>query len=195
VGGVRLILTALKAESAPIIQHFNLNKISASFPFYYRVNIYLAGTGMGEKGVSQSMPKIISFFKDKPIDHIINVGISGGSPRETQIGQLYQARSISKEGVASSFLLNKFHENIIELPLITVNREIKKWTEEFPDIVDMEAFHIIKHIREMYPLEKMTIIKVVSDYMDINKRVVTKQDVSIFIQKQMNMIETVILNG
>ena len=59
----------------------------------------------------------------------------------------------------------------------------------------MEAFHIIKHIREMYPLEKMTIIKVVSDYMDINKRVVTKQDVSIFIQKQMNMIETVILNG
>jgi len=195
VGGVRLILTALKAESVPIIQHFSLDKISASFPLFKKENIYLAGTGVGEKGVSQSIPKIMLFFKDIPIDHIINVGISGGCPDRTKLGQLYQARSISKHKESSSFLLKKFHDGIIELPLTTVNSEIKKWTNEFPDIVDMEAFHIIKVLKEVYPLEIMTTLKVVSDYMDTHERVITKQDVSIFIKKQMNKIETVILNG
>lgn len=190
VGGIQLILTALKAESIPIIQHFQLDPIEASFPCYNKNNIWLAGVGMGKEAVDQSVPIIKSFFESISISHVYNIGIAGGNPHKSTIGQLFEINSVSNENHAPPFLLNKKYEELDTLPLMTVYNPAKEWSDTFSGLADMEAYHIIDQMKDVVSLPNITILKIVSDYMDVGERSITKQDVQIWIQTQMKMIES-----
>ena len=68
---MQCILTALKAESQPLINHFNLNRdTSFQFPVFKNNDLYLVGLGVGKKNIrnrietflNQNNPDLIQFI-------------------------------------------------------------------------------------------------------------------------------------
>ena len=78
---MQCILTALKAESDPLIASFNLSR-SSSFDFPVFVNstreIYLIGLGVGKSKVEYRIKKFIDKINE-PLMQFINIGVAGSN--------------------------------------------------------------------------------------------------------------------
>ena len=82
---MQCILTALKAESQPLINHFNLKRdTSFQFPVFKNNNLYLVGLGVGKKNIRN---RIETFLNQNNPDLIqfINIGIAGGNPNPPKL--------------------------------------------------------------------------------------------------------------
>ena len=91
INQIQCLITALKAESVPFIQHFKLKRDDTfDFPLFinHETNIALVGVGVGSKNISS---RVNDFFGYQEYDNVqfINVGIAGGNKRRTKIGQLF----------------------------------------------------------------------------------------------------------
>jgi len=183
-------------ESTPIIQQFCLTKINASFPLFGRETIFLAQTGVGPKRVNKRLPDILSYFEKYEISRIYNIGVAGGNPLKLKMNQLYHVNRVIQDSTQLAFTLGtKLDLGLEHISLTTVEKEVREWTPDYLGLVDMEAWDIVHGLKDTISLDKITIIKIVSDLMDLNKRKITMSDLQNHIQKNMNIIETIILNG
>ena len=102
-----LFLTALKAEAKPIISAFNLCKDETN-RIYSKNDFSVFITGVGEK---KTIPRIqqlmnMDFKWDETI--IINIGIAGGHPKTTSLGECYLIHKITTESTGVSYFPDIF---------------------------------------------------------------------------------------
>ena len=83
------ILTALKAESKPLINFLKLRKDSSfDFPVFSNNDIILVAIGVGGKNISRRVINVYNQFKRFNLI-FINIGIAGGNSKNSKIGKCY----------------------------------------------------------------------------------------------------------
>ena len=127
---MQCILTALKAESQPLINHFNLNRdTSFQFPVFKNNDLYLVGLGVGKKNIKN---RIETFLNQNNPDLIqfINIGIAGGNPKSTKIGGSYLLHKIKDETTGKTYYPDiLIKHNFEEISLVTVERSEEHTSE------------------------------------------------------------------
>ncbi len=163
------ILTALKAESEPLINFFKLKKDSSfNFPVFINNDIILVAIGVGKKNISKRVITVHNQFKGFNLI-FINIGIAGGSSKNSKIGECYFINKIMDENERKTyypeiFIKHSFNEKNIK----TYKNVVKNINEDFNFLIDMESFDIFKVCSKLVPIHRIVFIKVVSDYVDEN---------------------------
>ena len=167
---MQCLVIALKAESNPIIEYFNLKKNDIfNFPCFVNldIEILVVGVGVGEKNIKQNVKAVYNHYKNYPLQ-FINFGVSGGRKENTKIGEMFMINKITDE-------LSKrvFYPDIIvnhemsEGEVTTVKKVVKNGDMVYPLLVDMESFTVFEVCKRFVDLKNIAIIKVVSDHMNI----------------------------
>ena len=188
---IQCLITALKAESVPFIQHFKLKRDDTfDFPFFinHETKIALVGVGVGSKNISL---RVNDFFGFQEYDNVqfINVGIAGGNKRRTKIGQLFLINEIMD---ASS--INRYYPDILtdhkltEGSINSVKNPIIDDQNEYDCLVDMEAYEVFSICSKLVPLHNIAILKLVSDHMDDHVNTLDHETISSLINEQMAKI-------
>ena len=173
---MQYIITALKSEAKPIIDFYGLEfSRKSNFPLYRNNNFTLAITGVGTKNVSEVSN--LFFRKNDTIkNHIINIGISGGRKGYCTIGQLFLIDKVSDEKSKLRFnLLPKQSFGLPNNQITTVSRPVVNNNFKGEGLVDMEAYEICKTINNFDGLDRLFILKIVSDYMDVKHHISSNQ--------------------
>tara|TARA_B100000886_G_C20415978_1_gene489280 strand:- start:423 stop:1241 length:819 start_codon:yes stop_codon:yes gene_type:complete len=163
------ILTALKAESEPLINFFKLRKDSSfDFPVFSNNDITLLAIGVGKKNISKRIITVYNQFKRFNLI-FINIGIAGGSSKNSKIGKCYSINKIMDESERKTyypeiFIKNPFNEKKIK----TFKSVVKSINEDFDFLIDMESFEIFKVCSKLVPIHRIVFLKVVSDYVNEN---------------------------
>ena len=166
---MRCLVTALQAESEPLIQHFELERYpSTNFPFFLNKNldIGLIKTGVGKKNIRSRIEYFSKLFYGEEVQYI-NIGIAGGSEERTTIGDIYLINSIEDEVSGSIFfpdilVKHDFKENSI----ITVDSPVTGGSQNYMSLVDMESSEVFRICSKKTPLHNIAFLKIVSDYMN-----------------------------
>ena len=165
---LQCLITALKAESEPFINHFKLEKDSAfDFPFFInqRLNVALIGVGVGKKKIESRIYDFLK-FNNHEIVQFINIGIAGGKKNRTNIGELFLINEIHDDNST-----HKYYPDILidhgmtESSITTVENPIYDGGEKYDTLVDMEAHEIFSICSKFVPIHDIAIIKLVSDHM------------------------------
>tara|TARA_B100000886_G_scaffold326338_1_gene272736 strand:+ start:1065 stop:1658 length:594 start_codon:yes stop_codon:yes gene_type:complete len=181
---MHFIITALKSEAKPIIDFYGLEFSGLSnFPLYKNNNITLIVTGVGRKNVSNVLN--LFFQKNKVIkNHIINIGISGGRKDDCSIGQLFLINKVSDEKSKLSFSLGPQQSfGLQNNEITTVSKPVVNNNFKGKGLVDMEAYEICTAINNLDGLDRLFILKIVSDNMDMKNHISTNQVRSLIKQK------------
>ncbi len=116
-----LILTALKAEALPIIEVFRLRKDSKTH-LYQNNNISLLITGVGRDKTKERLQNLHPIYSNFDQTIVVNMGIAGGNPDQTEIGELYRVNAIFDKKTKQSFIPDILcRHSLVELSLISKN--------------------------------------------------------------------------
>ena len=169
---MQYIVTALKSEARPLIDYYGLEFSGISnIPIYKNNNVTLFITGVGKENVSNFLK---SFFKknDFKKNHIINIGISGGRKGSCRIGQLFLINKVSDEKSKSSFNFEyEYSFGLKNSEITTVLKPVVNDNFKGKGLVDMEAYEICKAINNLGDLDRLFILKIVSDHMDMKHHI------------------------
>ena len=166
----KIIITALQDEAKPIIEFYNLSRESkqSDLKVYANNDFSLLITGVGRKKVIDTLPIYLERIYN-PDNLLINIGIAGGNPHSSKIGNMYYIDKLSSE-----FSNNKYSFPIIDkigidkISLITVEKNINNNDNNiYKELVDMEAAVITELAMKYFDLSKIKILKIVSDHMNI----------------------------
>ena len=166
----KIIITALQDEAKPIIEFYNLSRESkqSDLKVYANNDFSLLITGVGRKKVIDTLPIYLKRIYN-PDSILINIGIAGGNPHSSKIGNMYYIDKLSSE-----FSNNKYSFPIIDkigidkISLITVEKNINNNDNNiYKELVDMEAAVITELAMKYFDLSKIKILKIVSDHMNI----------------------------
>ena len=190
---MQCILTALKAESQPLIDQFNLNRdTSFQFPVFKNNDLYLVGIGVGKKNIKN---RIETFLNQNNPDLIqfINIGIAGGNPKSTKIGGSYLLHKIKDETTGKTYYPDiLIKHNFEEISLVTVESVISDGEGVYKGLVDMEASEIFKICSSLVPVHRLAFLKIVSDYMNNEFEQNIVHSISKLISHQLKEIENFI---
>ncbi|MDP6033359.1 MAG: hypothetical protein QGH04_05860 [Candidatus Marinimicrobia bacterium] len=188
-----VFLTALKAEAIPIIKTFGLIKDPNSH-LYQNNNIFLCITGVGKEKTTYRLEKVSPFLKELDSIVIINIGIAGGNPRKTVIGNMYLIRSIIDDETNKTITLNRFENHPFEeIELSTVSKGVIDKGNQYRGLVDMEASSIYEVMTKEVSPYRMVFLKVVSDHMDVKDW--SSIDATGLIVKHLHSIKTHIIKA
>ena len=188
-----LILTALKAEALPIIEVFGLRKNSKTH-LYQNNNISLVITGVGKDKTKERLQNLHQVYSNFNQTIVVNVGIAGGNPDKTKIGELYRVDAIFDEKTKQCFIPDILCRHpLTELSLTTVTNSVNKNGDHFTGLVDMEGSMIFQQMSRHVSIHRLIFLKLVSDHMDIDdrQRII---DVTGLIAKQVDFIKSILLS-
>lgn len=181
---MQYIITALKSEAKPIIDFYGLEFSSLSnLPLYKNDKFTLLITGVGRKNVSNVCNL---FFKNNTVvkNNIINIGISGGRKSDCSIGQLFLINKVSDEKSKLSFNLGSQHSfGLQNNEITTFSKPVVNDNFEGDGLVDMEAYEICKSVNNLDGLDRLFILKIVSDYMVMKHHISGNQVQNLIKQK------------
>ena len=181
---MQYIITALKSEAKPIIDFYGLEFSGLSnFPLYKNENLTLLITGVGRENVSNVFNL---FIKNNTVvkNNIINIGISGGRKSDCSIGQLFLINKVSDEKSKLSFNLRPQQSFGLENnEITTVSKPVVNNNFKGEGLVDMEAYEICTAINNLDGLDRLFILKIVSDHMDMKHHISANQVKSLIKQK------------
>lgn len=183
------ILTALKAESLPIIEHLNLKKDSRfSFPVFHNNNYWLIGIGVGKKKIRHRLNTFWS-LESKTTPHWINIGIAGGNRNDTTIGTLYVVNQIVDNNSGELFSINPvINHGLINQSLTTVESPISNGRDTYRGLVDMEALEVYQCCQEISKSHSISFLKIVSDWMGSDVKDLTTEKISSFVKSNLSII-------
>ena len=166
----KIIITALQDEANPIIDFYNLSRdIKQPDLKVYTNNKYsLLVTGVGRNKVIDTLPIYLNRIYSRN-SILINVGIAGGNPSSTKIGNIYYIEKLNSDFFKKEYVFPE-RENILipKIGLTTVEKNINKNDNNlYKELVDMEAAAITHVAIKYFDLSKIKILKIVSDYMNI----------------------------
>ena len=188
---LQCLITALKAESDPFIQHLSLKKDSAlDFPYFVnqKLNVGLIGVGVGKKNIKSRINDFFKLINHKEVQ-FINIGIAGGKKSRTNIGDLFIINKILDDNSDK-----KYYPEIIidhglnESSITTVGAPIHDGGKKYDTLVDMEAHEIFSTCSRLVPVHNISIIKLVSDHMDGQELFTQPSIVSELLKEKMDEI-------
>ena len=188
---LQCLITALKAESDPFIQHLSLKKDSAlDFPYFVnrKLNVGLIGVGVGKKNIKSRINDFFKLINHKEVQ-FINVGIAGGKKVRTNIGDLFIINKILDDNSDK-----KYYPEIIidhglnESSITTVGAPVHDGGKKYDTLVDMEAHEIFSTCSKLVPVHNISIIKLVSDHMDGQELFTQPSIVSELLKEKMDEI-------
>jgi nucleoside phosphorylase len=187
---MQCLLTALKAESQPLIDHFGLTKDSSFlFPVFKRDNLYLIGIGVGKKRIKDRIETFCKHFIHEKIQ-FINIGIAGGNHSSTKIGACYLLHKIKDETTGKTYYPDiLIKHNFEEKSLVTVDSVISDGEGAYKGLVDMEASEIFNVCSSLVPVHRLAFLKIVSDYMNLEFEEIIAQPISNLIALYLDSIE------
>lgn len=98
---------------------------------------------------------------------VINIGIAGGNPNYTAIGNLYRVNAIIDETSGRAFFPDiLLRHELNEISLTTVSKGVTTQNDRYKGLVDMEAGAIFEVMSKFVPPHRLVFLKVVSDHMD-----------------------------
>jgi len=166
----KIIITALQDEANPIIEFYNLTRDAKQpdLKVYTNNKYSLLVTGVGRKKVIDTLPIYLNrIYSSNSI--LINVGIAGGSPSSTKIGNIYYIEKLTSDFFKKEYVFPATDNIIIpKIGLTTVEKNINKNDNIiYKELVDMEAAVITDIAIKYLDLSKIKILKIVSDHMNI----------------------------
>lgn len=187
---MQCILTALKAESQPLIDHFKLIRDSTyPFPVFRNGYVALIALGVGKKNIHH---RITTFYNSVQENNIqfINIGISGGNPTSTKIGECYFLHEIKDEMSGALYYPDILVKHSLEeISLVTVENVVSNEESRYRGLVDMEASEIFNVCSSIVPLQRLAFIKIVSDHMDLKFEEIIALPISTLISNHLASIE------
>ena len=166
----RLIITALPDEARPFIDRFKLksDENQSDLNVYSNESCSLLITGIGSGQVKSVLPVFLKRISDFDNVILFNIGIAGGHPDKTEIGEVYIVNKVTNdETVYKYFLTIPAKNEFTTIALTTVAKGITGGHVGYEGLVDMEAAIITATAISYLNIDKIAVIKVVSDYMDI----------------------------
>jgi len=188
---LQCLITALKAESDPFIQHLRLKRDSAlDFPYFVnqKLNVGLIGVGVGKKNIKSRINDFFKLINHKEVQ-FINVGIAGGKKSRTNIGDLFIINKILDDNSDK-----KYYPEIIidhglnESSITTVGAPVHDGGKKYDTLVDMEAHEICRAVYKLGFKNNLLIIKIISDFMDISNKDLSFKKVYDLVDNNLNNI-------
>ena len=187
---MQCLITALKAESEPLIEFFGLTKDSSlGFPFYYNAtkDIVLIGVGVGKKNIKYRINKVFQHFNNSSIQ-FINIGVAGGILGKVEIGQLFLINKIYDESSGLVFYPDMLTKSSLkEASITTVENVVLDGGNRFNSLVDMEASEVFFVCSKLVSLHNIAHMKIISDHMT-NSNNFNYQMISKLIRKNLSNI-------
>ena len=165
----RLIITALRDEAEPFIDRFKLakDKNQSDLRVFNDENCSLLITGVGVDRVKSTLPVFLERIPDFDNVVLFNVGIAGGHSDKTEIGEVYPVNKVTNDETHDKYFLTIPENEFDTMFLTTVAKGITTGHVGYEGLVDMEAAIIIATAISYLNIDKIAVIKVVSDHMDI----------------------------
>ena len=166
----RLIITALLDEARPFIDRFRLasDENQSDLRVFSNETCSLLITGIGGNRVKSVLPVFLERISDFDNAVLFNIGIAGGHPDKTEIGEVYLVNKVTNDKTVGKYSLTIPAKNEFNtMALTTVAKGITVGHVGYEGLVDMEAAIITATAISYLNIDKIAIIKVVSDHMDI----------------------------
>ena len=166
----RLIITALPDEARPFIDRFKLasDENQSDLRVFNNETCSLLITGIGGSRVKSVLSVFLKRISDFDNIVLFNVGIAGGHPDKTEIGEVYLVNKVTNDETVDKYSLTIPAKNEFDMmDLTTVAKGITAGYVGYESLVDMEAAIITATAISYLNIDKIAVIKVVSDHMDI----------------------------
>ena len=166
----RLIITALPDEARPFIDRFKLknDENQSDLSVFSNESCSLLITGIGSGQVKSVLPVFLKRISDFDNVILFNIGIAGGHPDKTEIGEVYLVNKVTNDKTVGKYSLTIPAKNEFNtMALTTVAKGITVGHVGYEGLVDMEAAIITATAISYLNIDKIAVIKVVSDHMDI----------------------------
>ena len=166
----RLIITALPDEARPFIDRFRLasDENQSDLRVFSNETCSLLITGIGGNRVKSVLPVFLERISDFDNAVLFNIGIAGGHPDKTEIGEVYLVNKVNNDQTVDKYSLTIPAKNGFNtMALTTVVKGITAGHVGYEGLVDMEAAIITATAVNYLNIDKIAVIKVVSDHMDI----------------------------
>ena len=166
----RLIITALPDEARPFIDRFKLksDENQSDLNVYSNESCSLLITGIGSGQVKSVLPVFLKRISDFDNVILFNIGIAGGHPDKTEIGEVYIVNKVTNDETVDKYFLTIPAKNeFTTIALTTVAKGITGGHVGYEGLVDMEAAIITATAISYLNIDKIAVIKVVSDHMEI----------------------------
>ena len=188
---MQCILSALKAESDPLINYFQLKRDpSFQFPVFVYNDLYLIGIGIGKVKVQERIYSFLETVRDDFIQ-FINIGIAGGKDNNSELGQVYLINKIVDDDTDHSYYPDiLIKHSLSEHSVTTVNKGITDGGSRYKTLVDMEASEIFKICSKKIPVHRIAFLKIISDYMDLDAVSFNAESISSLITPNLKSINS-----
>ena len=188
---MQCILSALKAESDPLVNFFQLKRHSSfQFPVFVHNDLYLISNGVGKAKVQERIYSFLETIRDDFIQ-FINIGIAGGKDDNSELGQMYLINKILDGDNDHSYYPDiLIRHSLAEHSVTTVNKGITDGGSRYKTLVDMEASEIFKICSKKIPVHRIAFLKIISDYMDLDAVSFNAESISSFITPNLKSINS-----
>lgn len=186
---MQCIISALKAESVPLILFYKLEKNNSFwFPFYKKDDLCLLIVGVGKKEIEKRIFEVLDRYNERVIQ-FINIGIAGSQRGFSEIGNIFLINKIidqeSKKNYFPDLIINS---NLAESSITTVRSSVSDGGNSYNTLVDMEASEIYKVCSKRILTHQISFIKIVSDYMDSGVYSLDKKSVNLLVYSKLKEI-------
>ena len=187
---LQCIISALKAEAEPLAKFFGLKQdVSYLYPLYDGDDIKLICTGVGRRNIKNVLINFTQRIPKNTRTQFINIGIAGGKKNECKIGECFIIEDVYDDKSEKVFNLNnKLESHCSTQNITTVSNPISDGGSSYNTLVDMEAHEICSTISKLDLEDNLLIIKIVSDFMDINKRDISYSKVYDLVENNLDNI-------
>ena len=187
---LQCIISALKAEAEPLADYYGLKQDhSYGYPFYGTDEMKIICTGIGRKNINDVL---INFYERLPKNtkaQFVNIGIAGGKKNEYKIGECFIIDNVYDDRSKKVFYLNnKLKSHCSTQNITTVSNPISNGGFSYSTLVDMEAHEICSTISRLGLEDNLLIVKIVSDFMDINEKDISYNRVYDLVENNLNNI-------
>ena len=189
------ILSALKAESDPIINFFKLKKDSSfKFPVFVNQDIALIGIGVGSGNIPSRINIFFEKFKKENI-FFINIGIAGGNSEDTKIGECFLINKIKDDFNKKSFYPDILIKHLFkEKDITTVQNIVSNDSGDYNSLIDMESSVIFDTCKNLVSPHRISFIKIVSDHFNKDNQSFDFHYIKNLINNSMDKIEKYFIN-
>ena len=188
---MQIILSALKAEAIPLINYYKLSpNNSIGLQMYKNDLLTILITGVEKKNVNKALKEYLK--KSKNIDEakFINIGIAGGVKGNCKIGEMFFINKVFDDYLEVDYNIKTGKRpNILENHVTTVFEPILNNGQGREGLVDMEAYEICSVLSDFNQLNKVIIIKIVSDFMDSDTKYLSSKQIQKLIEKNLYDID------
>ncbi|NSW91736.1 MAG: hypothetical protein HPY74_13890 [Firmicutes bacterium] len=173
--GIKMIFmcTSMYWEALPFIKQLNLKRDfkSHKFEIFKNEEIILIITGIGKVKAAVAVTYLFSKYEPEDSDLFMNIGVCGTKNRNIAIGTAFFCNKIIENDTKRTFypdmlFKHTFEETSVETCSLVINKED---IELEGQLADMEASGIYQAASVFLQPHQISFIKVVSDYLNVEK--------------------------